>query len=95
MSRNITEGEFKMSTYDFECTVCDKTYSITCDMRNYQTKKITVCECGSVVTRSYSNANIETLGTDGKRNMTSPNFWKNGKTNTQIASVLSDETEPY
>jgi len=82
-----------MSTYDFECTVCGKQYTVTCSMKDYKSEKITECSCGSDVIRVYNGVN--TLGTDGKRNTTSPNFWKNGKSNSEIASVLSDEKEPY
>jgi putative FmdB family regulatory protein len=85
-----------MPTYDFECTKCHMKYRVVCSMDKYQSEKITECtHCGEEVSRSFLNAVPETIGTDGKRNMTSPDFWKNGKTETQIASVLSDETEPY
>lgn len=83
-----------MSTYDFECNSCGKKSTITCPMRDYLSEKITECdECGSAVSRSYST--VGTTGTDGKRNMTSPNFWKNGKSNSEIADVISGDTEPY
>ena len=84
-----------MSTYDFVCVKCNKQTTINCYMRDYQSKKIVICdECGGDVIRDYKKVN--TIGTDGKSNPLSPNNWTVGKTQDEIADIISDETkDPY
>lgn len=86
-----------MPKYNLYCDSCGKDHSMSCRMSEYIECKPSNCDtCGGNIVKSLEDYNkLNTQGTDGKRNPNSINFWKNGKSKSQVADVLAQKIEPY
>jgi putative FmdB family regulatory protein len=80
-----------MPSYTYNCVGCNKPFTYTLGMND---DKPTVCEeCGGTLNRDYSgivcDRNCE------KRDPNHTNYWKVGKTVSEVATVLENKQEPY
>jgi len=79
-----------MPMYTYICDKCKKNFEFILSMND---DKPTVCECGGELNRNWSEVQIDTASE--KRDPKSSNFWKNGKSSSQIADALSGNSSPY
>jgi putative FmdB family regulatory protein len=75
--------------YNYTCKKCNKNISIKLSIND---DKPTVCECGGLLTRDYNKINIDR---PSRKDPTSHDYWKNGKSDSEIASVIAGDEEPY
>lgn len=80
-----------MPKYSYNCKKCGKRFSYVLRMED---EKPTVCEeCGGGLFRDYSSIGLDT--SSFRNDPHNASFWKKGKTDEEIASVLSGEEKPY
>ena len=89
-----------MPFYNFKCVNCEKEVEKLCSattleqMINASGSLNDACECGGEMKREYGSFG---LGPDIYKNDPRSNgYWKRGKTNDQIARIISDaHGKPY
>ena len=80
-----------MPSYTFKCNNCGNELTLKLAMSD---ERPTVCEkCNGKLERDYSSVRCD--GNVEKRDPKHTNYWKRGKSDSQIADVIGSKTDPY
>ena len=78
-----------MPYYDFKCTECGKEINVKLGMEEVKPDS---CECGGSLKRDYKKVAVDN---SSRRDPSAHNYWRKGKSDSEIADVLTGDQEPY
>ena len=80
-----------MPFYTYNCTECNKTYTLKLSVND--TKPENCEDCNGELARDYSS--IVCDSSVERRDPNHTNYWKKGKSVSDIADVLENKNDPY
>lgn len=91
--RIIEKGDTtKTSEYTYKCIECESVRTESYRISGDKPEKLE-CVCGGDMVRCYDSIAFPFI--NGRMDANSANYWQKGKSATEIAKVLSNESEPY